>query len=646
MAGKKLTELEEKTTLDGSEQVYVYAEGDKRVSLASVKEFCGQDPYGSSDYCAGWWKEDDLSPQAREVVGDKDLLAWDFYLLDTTDNAGQTTTPVGKLMKNNLLRFEDGRYAPTVGITEAMRAECDVELYLDAAHTQKYCEAGQFDAAAFYDTYGMDQQLYNASGEAVRILRPWETTETKYTIGLGRMDTVYLLDNVVGKSGKRWKGLFGKPVVWDGIDVSAYPLPPTAIAPCPVCTVGGKTRAFFFLYEGETNCKSSSGQAGLCTMFVNGRTYPRVTDMQQATNITFARANNADNTLPYPFAEGGFHALNAYITSQEVLYETKYLHDNNLFGSGISSNDGCNSESTWKQNGGVRYRPSGGAWKYAVWSAQGDIYYNATPTRTSFSITLNSENPKEQCLESQMVASFAMETGVAEDTEFEFYGATYWYRNVTNAKGLQDGDMNVKVYKKMAQTFSAFDSTGAEQVWDVEVILRMSLIGGANLSGDVFAYWGGGIEAIGTHKIDVNVNRAGNPIDLYIEPDQTRWHSERSASKPNMGVFDFESAYSLVSRTTNLGNNYAAKRQPYTPWKTRIGGGIGTGESYYGYDSNYWGSVLDTRYRVGLRFRGYATVGYCSARIVSATYAATIAARFYAGSAQALLAGAAPLQAE
>lgn len=42
--------------------------------------------------------------------------------------------PVGKLRKNNLLRFENGDFAPTVGITEEMRAECDVELYLDSGH--------------------------------------------------------------------------------------------------------------------------------------------------------------------------------------------------------------------------------------------------------------------------------------------------------------------------------------------------------------------------------------------------------------------------------------------------------------------------------------------------------------------------------
>ena len=119
--------------------------------------------------------------------------------------------------------------------TKDILTECDVELYLDEAQQQKYCDAGAFDAEAFYNEHGM-AKLYNSEGAEVRVLRPWETTETKYTIGIARTDTVYLLDNVIGESGKAWKGIFTNPVVWDGIDVSKYPLVPTAIGPGPART--------------------------------------------------------------------------------------------------------------------------------------------------------------------------------------------------------------------------------------------------------------------------------------------------------------------------------------------------------------------------------------------------------------------------
>lgn len=601
-----------------------------------------QDNYGVAS-----WSEDDLAPECTGFFGNLEFLnRWNVYLLDTTDNAGDTTTPVGKLMRNNLLRFEDGSFAPTVGITEEMRSECDVELYLDEAHQHKYCDAGAFNVETFYNEHGM-AKLYNAEGVEVRVLRPWETTETKYTIGIGRDDTVYLLDSLKGKSGRIWKGLFATPTVWDGIDVSDYTLPPTAMSPSPVCTIGDKPRSFFYLYEGEKNCQSSAGQSNLCTMFQVGRTYPRTNDMNQVTNMQRARSTNADTSRSYPFSEGGFHALNTYVTAQEVLYGTKYLHKNTVFGSGISSNDSCNNEATWKQNGGVRYKlSSSGTWEYATWSTQGDIYYAADQKRTNFTTLLNLEHPKEQCMESQMVASFASETGIQPGVEFEFYGGTYWYENVPNASGLSEGGMNVRVFKRMSTTFNAYDSAGAEQSWDVEIILRMSLVGGMNLSGDIFAYWGGGSENVGTYEIDTNTSNIGNPVDLYIEPDQKKWHNETVVSKADKGVFDFESRYRKLGTYTNLGNSYVLKREPYSCWKTENGGSISTGECHYVYDNNYWGSVLNSRYRIGLRFRGYAPIGYCSARYVYASIAASATARFSAGSAQALIAGAAPLQAE
>ena len=587
-----------------------------------------QDNYGVAS-----WSEDDLAPECTGFFGSWEFLnKWNFYLIDTTDNAGETTRPVGKLMRNNLFRFEDGSFAPTVGITEEMRAECDVELYLDEAHQQKYCDAGAFDAETFYNEHGM-AKLYNAEGAEVRVLRPWETTETKYTIGIGRDDTVYLLDNVKGKSGRIWKGLFATPTVWDGIDVSDYPLPPTAMSPSPVCTIDTKPRSFFYLYEGETNCRSSAGQNNLCTMFQNGRTYPRTNGMNQVTNMQRARSMNADTSRSYPFSEGGFHALNTYVTAQEVLYGTKYLHKNTFFGSGISSNDTCNSEATWKQNGGVRYKLSGsGTWKYANWNAQGDIYYTADDhKRTNFNTMLASEYPKEQCMESQMVASFASETGIQPGVEFEFYGGTYWYENVPNAS---EGGMNVRVFKRMSTTFNAYDSAAAEQSWDVEIILRMSLVGGMNLSGDVFAYWGGGLEIVGTCLHYTDGDRVGNPIDLYLEPDQKKWHSETVVSKADKGVFDFEQTYRKLNTATNLGNGYASKRHPYSNWKTEKGGSISTGECLYVYDDNYWGSVLNSRFRIGSRFRGIAAYGYCSARYVYAANAVSTSTRLSAGSAQ------------
>lgn len=590
-----------------------------------------------ASYAVSCWNQNELAPESESFFrGTKDILMkYDFYLLDATDNARQTTKPVGKLMRNNLLRFTDGSFAPTVGITEAQRAECDVELYLDEAHQQKYCDAGAFDSDTFYREHGMSK-LYNAEGVEVRVLRPWETTETKYTIGIARADTVYLLDNVIGESGKVWKGIFSNSVVWDGIDVSKYPLVPTAIGPGPVCTVNKKTRNFLYLYQGENNCQSSKGQGNLCTMFYDqAKTYPRVNDMQQINNMTYARSNNSDTDAPYPFAEGGYHALNTFITELEVLYGTKYLHNANMFGSGISSNDSCENEGNWLVNGGVRYKKTGTeTWTYAKWSDQKDIYYNATGSRTNFTALLNSEYPKEASMESQMAFSFAMETGVPEDTEFEFYGYKYRYVSVPGTDGT--ASMNVRIYKVMSQTFTAFTSDGTEQSWDVEVNLRMSLYAGVTLAGDIFMYCGGGYEQVGTCLYPTRAS-TGNPVKFYLQPDQLQWHTEKEYSKTELGVFDFESNYLMIGEGTNLGDGYAIRRLPYAPWKIEKGGSISTGECLYAWDNNNWSTTLNQRMRLACRARGTANYGNCSPRNLIANNAVANANRSTGGSAQALI---------
>ena len=613
--------------------------------LAAVEEITSELQLAKSDYGVAEWNPDELAPESVAFYGQKDfLMKWDFYLLDTTDNQNETTTPVGKLKRNNLLRFENGDFAPTIGITEARRAECDVELYLDAEHTQKYCEAGTFDAAAFYNEHGM-AKLYNVEGAEVRVLRPWETTETKYTIGIGREDTVYLLDNVVGTSGRKWKGVFSKPIFWDGIDLSKYPLVPTAFGPCPSCTVEKKTRNFLFLYKGETNCQSAKGQNNLCTMFFDQeKTYPRVNDMSQINNMVYARANNADVNASYPFAEGGYHTLNTYITCLEVFYGTKYLHNALMFASGISSNDSCSTEENWLQNGGIRYKKHADPdWKYAKWNEQKDIYYDNSGKKANFTTLINSEHPKEACMESQMAVSFAVETGVSENTEFDFYGYKYRYVSVPGTDGT--AGMNVRLYKLMSQTFTAYDAEGNETEWDVEVILRMSLYGGVNLSGDIFMYCGGGYEQVGTCQFTTSGSK-GNPIDLYLEPDQRKWHTEKTYSRDDLGTFDFERSYIKTGSCTNIGDGYSVLRSSYSGWKQKAGGGISTGECYYTWDNNYWSTKLNQRTRIAARFRGYANYSYCSPRSLAANNAVSTASRTYGGSAQALLGSAAPLQAE
>ena len=605
--------------------------------IASLQSEVGSMQAG---FCLGRWDEGELDPEIVERKGETEFLEkWDAYLLDTTDNAGETTRPVGKLKRNNWLRFEDGRFAPTVGITETMRAQCDVELYLNAEHTEKYCDAGAFDAEKFYNEHGMGQKLYDATGAEIgHILRPWETVETKYTIGVGRDDKVYLVDQLKGRSGKVWRGLSSTPYPYDGVDAGAYGLEPTAMSPGPVCTVGGKARCFFFLYQGEANCQGSVGKAENCTVFHRQRTYPRVSDMNQVNNMKYARANNAEPERSYPFAEGGYHALNTFITAMEVLYGTKYLHDANLFSSGVSSNDSGGTPENVSSNGGIVLK-NGGA-SYHKWNEQTDIYYDAESGRTHMSMTVNKEAPKWECLEAQMAASFAVETGVAAGVEYEFYGDTYRWEAVA------DGEMNARVYKHIQYSLTAYDAEGAETEFPMEIYLRCGLIKGMDVSGDIFAYWGGGAELVGTCEHLQEEQRTGNKVEMYLQPDQRLWAYEETTSKADGGRFGFEDTYMKTGESENLGDNSALKRQPYTPWRTEKGGTIGAGECYYQWDNNYWGNTIGTRYRIALRSRGNANATACGGRLLSARSGVGYANWGYGGSAQALIGSAAPPQAE
>ena len=614
--------------------------------IAELKE-------GVKDYYVGENDEVTGDPHFKNCKGNKEFLGeWHPFLIDHTDNTGEATHPVGQLMDNNHFRFVSGAFAPTVGITEAMRAACDVQLYTDAEHTTPLtlkngvvvtdkAGAHPYDATEVYNSLGL-VDLYDGEGNKVRQLLPWETTETKYSVMIGRYDTIYPVDRQTGESGKVLSGIFKRQVRYDGIDTGKYPLLGTALAPCPVTTVGNKTRNFFYAYAvGDTNTTNGASGAGenMCSMYVNdGRTYPRISDMSQVTNMQKARANNADANAPLPFAEGGYHGINTFILCMELLYGTKYLHDKNLFGSGISSNDACNSENTWLDNGGVRCKEQGTAeWIYRGFGDRIPFGHNEKLEKSDFSSFVNYYRPKEQCMESQMAASWAAEFGIAENTEYEAYGVTYRYKNITGIKGLADGVMNCKVYRKKIGTCKGYKDANTLATYDLELSLRMSLMHGMNVSGDVFVYWGGGCEMVGTNKGDTESAQLGkNYIDFYLEPNQSKWVNESVVGKDNLGTFGFEAVYGKIGVFCPpiLANNYCKKRLGYSPYKIADGGNIGSWQCLYSWAFTYWSSTLNQRVRIAVRLRGYAYTAACSARCLDAYSSAAAAAVYYGGSAQ------------
>ena len=606
-----------------------------------------------SDYYVAENDETTGDPHFQNGKGNKAILNdWHFYLIDHTDNTGEATHPVGQLMDNNFFRFVGGAFAPTVGITEEMRAACDVQLYTDVEHTTPLTlkngvvvtdKAGThpYDATEVYNSLGL-VDLYDGEGNKVRQLLPWETTETKYSVMIGRYDTIYPVDRQTGDSGKVLSGIFKSQVRYDGIDTGKYPLLGTALAPCPVTTVGNKTRNFFYAYAvGDTNTTNGAGGAGenMCSMYVNdGRTYPRTSDMHQISNMQKARANNADTNAPLPFAEGGYHGINTFILCMELLYGTKYLHDNNLFGSGISSNDACNSENTWLGNGGVRCKEQGTEeWTYRRFGDNIPFGYNEKLEKDNFSWFVNYFHPKEQCMESQMAASWAAEFGIAENTEYEAYGVTYRYKNITGVKGLADGVMNCKVYRKKIGTCKGYKDANTLATYDLELCLRMSLMHGMNVSGDVFAYWGGGCEMVCTNKGDTgSAQLEKNYIDFYLEPNQSKWVNESVVSKNNLGTFGFEAVYGKIGvfGPPILSDGYCKKRLGYIPYSIANGGNMSSWQCFHSWAIPYWSSTLNQRVRIAVRLRGHADSTKCSVRSLYAHNSAADTSVRIGGSAQ------------
>lgn len=609
--------------------------------IESLKESVGILETGSPFYVAAYAQGTNDSVPLFSQGNPEICKKFDFFLLDTSDNAGEYTTPVGKLMKNNLLRFANGGYAPVVGITQAMYDECMTRVIYTKDAEGNYTEAyaaGAFDPDAQWEidkaliAEGQEPTtLYKKVSDAEyqpvsHVLRPWETTETKYTIGIAAAQDLYLLDNVKGTSGRYWKGIFTEPRIWDGIDLSKFKVARTAMGPCPMTTVveAGvtKSRCFFYLYEAaHNNCKSNPGLIPNNPFYNKDRHYPRTSDVHQVTNMNWGRANNADTTKSYPFAEGGWWVTNAHIIALELLAETRYLHQANLFGSGISSNDGTNATNFYT-SGGARLRVKGDeAWLYKTFGARcAPYYYNANKGATDMSNLITQYRPKEAAMESQLAASMATELGIAPTESadalntFKFYGDTYYYMNVPGFAGLQDGDMNVKVYKVQTADVEGFNEAGEATTFEFEFVFRMSLFNGANLSGDIWAYNGGGLEMVGTRETDA---MTGHHVDVYLQPDQKQWHHDSTDIKNIGETWDFEKTYLKVGEYETPGGSYTLERMSNSPVRIKKASNMSQGENYYMWDNCYWANN-GQRARMKSLFRCGSYYAYCSARYLYA----------------------------
>ena len=612
---------------------------------------------GTSD--AYYYASQDTSQASPDLVNPQTNVSvqmlQDMYrpfLIDHTEaKEGVEVMPADELKRNNWLRYADGSFAPAVGITEEMRAECDVELYLDAEHTEKYCDAGAFNAERFYNEYGMTQKLYDANGKAVRILRPWETTSKDYSIMVGDPSGTYLLDDYSTKEGEQ-------DIMYKGISKSYREvagckpryLAPTLLAPCHATSVKGadnkiRFRSFPFLYNaGDNNTKGGFNADFGVKMFYDDGCYPRVNDVQQITSMQYARNNNFDQSKSYPFAEAGYHAYNTFLVAHELLYGTNYINNpDTLFSTGTSGVDQFaeNDEDGWRKYGGIRVKAGNdGQWRHLMWSADPVFMCkdaNGTKINASMTVFANYEYPKWREMEAQLVLSFATELGIQENTYFEVYGQTYRYVTPSKAKGLADGYMNAIVYKVVPGEWQGYDASGSAVTWKLEANIRQGIIDGMATSGDIQHYRGGGYEQVATNHYTTATGQTGqNEMDLYIETDQRKWHSETAFTKNDLGVFDFEGRYEKLAHVSNVVSGWLKKRVPYTPFYKTVGGQRNTFVTGYNINDNFYSSTADQRIRVSARLGGYASWVHAASRYLYAITPVAYRARSYGGSAQCL----------
>lgn len=601
---------------------------------------------GSSEHVAAAWDYSSDSPKALKVVGNKDLVDLRMFVLDCTDNEGESTKPVGVTKRNNLFRYEDGSFAPAVRITEEQRAECDVELYRKPVGSEliKYCNAGEYDAAKFVEEFGVNEKLYTKGGQEVRVLYPWETTDKKYTHMVGTQQTLYYISAAKGTSGKLWSGIFTAQQQWDGIN--ALELLPTAITPSPVYCIKDtdgkyKTRCFFALEagldEGQVHSAGSAGIGNLVTAFKGGRTYPTTNGINQLKNAEWARNNNVDPARTLPFAEGGYAARDIFVSYLETKYGRKDLHNANFFDGGISSNNSVTNETSWLKYGGVRYKIGGaGEWIYNGFSYQPNFCYDNQKKKSNWNNLLNMASAKEQCMESQIAASWAVEAKITEGQHFQMYGGEYWWNRVPGTLGLFDGRMNARIYKLVKTKFSAFNNEGGSVQVEAEIVLAMSLYEGMKLSGDIWEYWGGGAETVGNSNDQSTSGSLGELLEHYLQPDQSEWATETGTSINAGETFGFEKTY-IKTGTSKSMTSFAKRRVAFANRASEAGGSLITGECFYTYGYNSWGGTPGKRVRIGFRLCGYADGGACSARSLSGTYGVASGSAAYGGSAQARL---------
>ena len=125
-------------------------------------------------------------------------------------------------------------------------------------------------------------------------------------------------------------------------------------------------------------------------------------------------------------------------------------------------------------------------------------------------------------------------------------------------------------------------------------------------------------------------------MDLYIETDQRKWHSETADNKLNLGVFDFEGQYEKVGHITNVVGGWLKQRVPHTSFYKMTGGQRYTYVSGFNSNDNWYSDQVNQRIRLAVRLCGSADWDRAGSRYLAAVFSVRNTYRSNGGSAQCL----------
>lgn len=592
------------------------------------------------------WKTNDLSPRASYNVGNREIANEEgIYLVHVhQDTSGKNRVRiVGELQKNNLFKFTDGSYAPTVVITDSDYDATNINLYADPTHTNLAYAAGNFDATDWWlKNNKAEQPLYNISGAKVYVRKPWESKDLGYDIVIGWKKTIWMLGGEFDSSGNTLFGFFSNPTYYNGfltkeVSPTGYCLDlPTYYKNTLRC-----------IYIKDTGGSMSAGQNSIFDIQRTNRAYPK-TDVSQLSTMTSARARNiGDTQSSMPVCEGmGFHKL-SHIYSRYIKYLRYDLHQDSLWGPGISSNITPNS-TTWDKclgGSGIRFTINNGDLLHHTFADNPNFSgVSGSTSGYNWNYWINLEHPKSRTLEAQMALSWAVEKEIEPETKFTWDEEEYIYTNIPNLHTLLEGpDMNARLFKWTDFSGEPYEKgTTNKVVVTGQMKLQWPVCDGMVLWGDVFDYGYAGLEVV----VDVvtptssGIHRYTNPFIAYLCTSQEKLMYLNS-SYTSGGGFGFEGIYEKIGEGIRDGEAYSKNLFPYSIVPVTKGGTLYTGSCAYSINYDNYGdtvfSVAGRKIRASMRGRGASTWKTSSARYWFSPNSQSLSYRAYSASLQVAL---------